>query len=127
MSIGQFLGTFFAIRNREKSPIAVRTGPPHVGIRLISINRFKEDSVADKRVTKSGKNDQGDITFLCGAWGNVSKTVAITEIENKTNRYYVEEETPAVDVVVISGITGKILRTTADRTSKNNLDNLPNC
>ena len=83
--------------------------------------------MADRRVRRSGKDGQGDITALCGDWGRVSKAVAIAEINARANRYYVQEVTPAVDVTVVNGANGPYLRSTADRTSKNNLDNLPDC
>ena len=83
--------------------------------------------MADRRVTRSGKNGRENIIALCGAWGQVSKAVAIAEISARTNRYYVQEVAPAVDVTVVNGANGPYLRSTADRTSKNNLDNLSDC
>ena len=82
-----------------------------------------------RRVTKTGKRDD-DIVALCNpgsSWERVSKTQAIKDIEGNTNSYYVEEALPAVDVRVVNGSNGKYLRTTADSSSKNNLDNLPDC
>ena len=32
-----------------------------------------------------------------------------------------------VDVVVVNGSTGRYLRTDPDKTTRNNLDDLPNC
>jgi hypothetical protein len=81
----------------------------------------------DRKVTGSGKNPQGDITGLCGSWGSVSAASAIAHIENGTHRYYVEVESPAVMVRVVSEGTTKYLRTAADSSGKNNLDNLPDC
>lgn len=83
--------------------------------------------MADRRVQGSGKDPDGDITALCGSWGTVDKATAISEIEGKVHRYYVEEVTPAVDVRVVTEGTTKYLRTDADSTSANNLDNLPDC
>lgn len=81
----------------------------------------------DRRVTGSGKNWQGDITSLCGTWGTVDKDTAIGHIENRTHRYYVYEQAPAVDVIVVREGFSKYLRTTPDRSNNNNLDNLPGC
>ena len=86
--------------------------------------------MADRRVTQSGKDSQGDITNLCNpaySWSPRSKANAIYDIENGNHRYYVREEGNGVWVHVVNGSTGKYLRTTADSSSKNNLDNLPDC
>lgn len=81
----------------------------------------------DRRVRRTGKNRQGDITSLCGDFGEVSKDTAIADIEARRHRYFVREVTPEVDVNVVRDGFSKHLRTTADRTSANNLDNLPDC
>lgn len=86
--------------------------------------------MADRRVTGSGKDRDGDITQLCnkGDWGTTAKAVAIQQIESGTHRYYVHQPgTTRVEVRVVNGTSGKYLRSTSDRTSSNNLDNLPNC
>jgi hypothetical protein len=85
--------------------------------------------VADRRVRQTGK-DQGDITSLCNhgeSWSPRSKSMAISDIEGGSHRYYVREEGDRAWVKVVDGPTGKYLRTTADSSSKNNLDNLPDC
>ena len=85
--------------------------------------------MANRRVTRTGKSG-GDITALCNSssvWERVSKSRAIQDIESNTHTYYVHEVNPPVDVIVVTTSHGKHLRTTADSTSKNNLDNLPNC
>ena len=81
--------------------------------------------MADLQVTHTEKDRYGNITALCGRWGRVSASQAIREIEDRTNSYYVEEFLPRVAVIVASGASGKYLRTEADRSSRNNLDNLP--
>ena len=84
--------------------------------------------MAERRVTRTGKDGYGDITALCGSWGTrVIKSQAIEEIEKGTHAYYVEEVSPRVYVKVVRGESGKYLRTEADGRSKNNLDNLPAC
>lgn len=46
--------------------------------------------MANRRVTSTGKtSSDGDITSLCGGWGETSKATAITEIEGKVHSYYV--------------------------------------
>ncbi len=44
--------------------------------------------MADRRVTKTGKDQDGDITKLCGSWGNRSKASAIYDIQSGTHTYY---------------------------------------
>ena len=86
--------------------------------------------MADRRVTRTGKDGDGDITALCGSesWGRVTKRQAILDIERGTHVYYVHEVAPRVDVRVVQERDGgKYLRTVSDKTSQNNLDNLPNC
>ncbi len=86
--------------------------------------------MADRRVRQSGKDREGDITSLCNRdewWSPRSKSDAISDIENRLHRYFVQEAGEAVWVKVVQGATGKFLRTDADATSRNNLDNLPNC
>ena len=82
--------------------------------------------MANRQVTRTGKTS-GDITALCGGWGRANKTEAIRDIETGTHSYFVHEITPPTAVSVVNGPNGKYLRSDADRTSKNNLDNLPNC
>lgn len=86
--------------------------------------------MADRRVTGTGKDRDGDITKLCNAsvWGSVTKASAIQHIENRTHSYYVQQSgTSRVDVNVVNGPSGKYLRTDPDPASRNNLDNLPDC
>lgn len=81
--------------------------------------------MADRRVRRTDKDSDGDITALCGdGWGRVSKATAISDINGKINSYYVQEGGLArVEVVVV----GNHLQTTPDGKSANNLDNLPDC
>ena len=83
--------------------------------------------MASLRVRRSGKDQDGDITSLCSDWGVVLKSRAIREIKAGTNRYYVEEASPAVDVKVRTRSQVEYLTTEADSVSRNNLDNLPDC
>lgn len=86
--------------------------------------------MADRKVRQSGKHKDGDITSLCNhgeSWSPRSKQGAISDIDGGIHRYYVREEGEAAWVTVIAGPRGKYLRTVADTTSRNNLDNLPDC
>ena len=81
-----------------------------------------------QRVTKTGKDSDGDILSLCGpSIGRVWRSVAIANIKQDPTSYYVAEETPSVYVKV--GIRNGVeyLTTYADGHSRNNLDNLPDC
>jgi hypothetical protein len=82
-------------------------------------------------VTKTGKDEDGDITKLCNddaAWSPRSKADAISDIDDRDHEYFVswpsDEET---QIHVVRGATGKYLRTDRDDTTKNNLDDLPDC
>jgi len=84
----------------------------------------------DRRVTKTRKDSDGDITALCNpgmSWSPRKKSDAISDIENGVHTYYVKEAGYRTDVRVVQRGTKKHLQTTADSTSANNLDNLPNC
>lgn len=87
--------------------------------------------MATRYVMKTGKDKDGDITKLCHAgesWSPRQKADAISDIENKNHEYYVSwtdgQKTP---VTVVNGSTGKYLRTRRDGSTKNNLDDLPDC
>lgn len=84
----------------------------------------------DRAVTRTGKNADGDIIRLCNpsaSWSPVSKETAIRDIETGTHTYYVPWTTGRTEIRVVPGPNGKHLRTDRDSTSRNNLDDLPNC
>ncbi len=87
--------------------------------------------MAERKVTQSRKDKDGDITALCNplaAWSPRAKAGAITDIESKTHRYYVQRPgTSPTYVHVVDGPTGKYLRTNPDDQQGNNLDSLPDC
>lgn len=86
--------------------------------------------MADRRVTASGKDRDGDITRLCNSgeyWSPRSKADAISDIESKTHSYFVDRAGYRTDIHVVNEGGKKYLRTSADKTSQNNLDNLPDC
>jgi hypothetical protein len=87
--------------------------------------------MADRQVTQSRKDRDGDITALCNpsaSWSPRAKADAITDIESGTNTYHVVlAGGRRVEIRVVRGTTGKYLRTDPDATSRNNLDDLPNC
>jgi len=82
--------------------------------------------MSDARIKNVEKDRDGDITHV-GVSGDWKWTVAqvVTSIESGTNTLYVMCSQRA-DVIVSSTHGGrKFLKTTADTTTKNNLDNLP--
>ena len=84
--------------------------------------------MADRQVTRTGKDIYGDITALCGRWGRSSKADAIRDIEYRWHTYYVADSYGRrANVQVVNGRTGKYLRTDPNATCSDNLDNLPNC
>lgn len=85
--------------------------------------------MADRRVKRTGKDRDGDITSLCGDWGTVTKAAAIIEITPPaTNTYFVQDAIGRrADVQVVRGPTGPYLRSDPNSTSSDNLDNLPDC
>lgn len=87
----------------------------------------------ERSVRKTGKNREGDITYLCNdgsAWSPREKWDAIRDIESGTHSYYVPWKSGRTEIVVVEDSSvegGKYLRTDRDSTSKNNLDELPDC
>ena len=86
--------------------------------------------MADRAVLKSGKDRDGDIISLCNDnafWSPRPKADAISDIENNVHTYHVPWKSGRTEIRVVNGARGKYLRTDRDTTSKNNLDDLPNC
>jgi hypothetical protein len=85
--------------------------------------------MVDRRVKRAGKDEDGDITSICGDWGNVTKATAITDLTPPvTNTCFVQDGLGRrADVQVVNGPTGKYLRTDPNSNCSDNLDNLPDC
>lgn len=85
--------------------------------------------MADREVKRTKKDGDGDILGLCGDgyWSPRSKAEAITDIELGLHTYHVWSGSGRVEIRVVNGASGKYLRTDPDKTSKNNLDDLPDC
>ena len=86
--------------------------------------------MAGRAVYKTGKDLDGDITKLCNAnqlWSPRKKSDAIRDIETGVHSYYVPWRLGRTEIHVVDGPTGKYLRTDSDDTSRNNLDDLPDC
>ncbi len=87
--------------------------------------------MADRQVTQSRKDRAGDILALCNPgenWAKRSKQNAINDIEGGHHKYFVNVfGAGRVNIHVVRRSNGKYLRTDPDRTSHNNLDDLPDC
>lgn len=86
--------------------------------------------MARRQVTRSGKDRAGNITSLCKpgeAWSPRSSANCIADIEGGTHSYYVEWPGKTTEIRVVQGENGKYLRTDRDTTTRNNLDDLPDC
>ena len=87
--------------------------------------------MAKRYVRQTGKDNDGDITRLGNSgefWSPRSKADAIQDIESGTHEYWVNwANYPETKIRVVTGTRGKYLRTDRDQTSKNNLDDLPDC
>jgi hypothetical protein len=68
---------------------------------------------------------------LCNSsaiWSPKNKYIAILEIEANVHRYFVKVGNDEVDIQVVNDlIKGKYLRTDPDKTTSNNLNELPDC
>ena len=87
--------------------------------------------MAERAVVQSKKNRDGDILALCNTgeyWSPRSKADAIRDIDSNVHQYYVPwKDGTRTQIRVVNGATGKYLRTDKDSTSRNNLDDLPDC
>ena len=87
--------------------------------------------MADRQVTQSRKDQNGDILDLCKPgqpWSPRSKRDAISDIESGRHRYFVGRPGGVRAYIhVVNGPTGKYLRTAPDPNNRNNLDDLPDC
>lgn len=87
--------------------------------------------MADRDVTQTGKDKDGDITDLCNPgedWSPRSVTLVISDIDFKLHEYFSKVgESRVLIHVVDDPDKGKYLRTNQDGTEKNNLDELPDC
>lgn len=86
--------------------------------------------MADRPVRKTRKDKDGDILALCNDgshWSPRLKADAIRDIETGTHTYHVPWTDGRTEIRVVNGPTGKYLRTDHDNTSRNNLDDLPDC
>jgi hypothetical protein len=82
-----------------------------------------------RRVTATRKDGRGEVTHLCGdaGWGPVAVADAVAQIRAGTIVYYSLVNGDDARVHVVDAPGGPYLRTAPDRTTANNLDDLPDC
>lgn len=86
--------------------------------------------MSDRAVRNTGKDSDGDITKLCdpgAVWSPRYKADVIKDIEGGVHTYYVPWKSGRTEIRVVNGSSGKYLRTDRDDTTRNNLDDLPDC
>ena len=78
------------------------------------------------RITHVRKDAYDDITAVRLFSGTVETVPEVVRYIEQGYKYYVQEVPPPADVHVVTLTNGKkYIRTDADRSSRNNLDNLP--
>lgn len=86
--------------------------------------------MAERTVSRTKKDADGDILALCdggASWSPRKKADAIYDIESGTHTYYAQWGAERRIIKVVNGPNGKYLRTDRDNTSRNNLNDLPDC
>lgn len=87
--------------------------------------------MADRQVTQARRDEAGNIAALCKPgeeWSPRERHDVITDIESDTHRYFVDwAEGSRSYIRVVNCPTGKYLRTDREKTTRNNLDDLPDC
>ncbi len=87
--------------------------------------------MADRLVTQTGKDSDGDITALCRPnveWSPRLKDDAIQDINSRLHTYYVQwQGVQRTEIRVVNDPNGPYLRTDRDKTTRNNLADLPDC
>ena len=80
------------------------------------------------RVTRVGKEGNGNISSLCGSWGKVGKTAAVRLIKCSDVCFYVESPSGAGETVKVVERNGReYLETSHNRQKENGLAGLPPC
>lgn len=83
--------------------------------------------MADRRVTHSGKDRNGNITSIGQpgqVWSPRPSSNAIADIESRMHTYFVQWPEKRTEIRVVQGVNGRYLRTDRDATTRNNLDDL---
>ncbi len=85
----------------------------------------------ERQVMCTRKDNDGTISALCNpgmTWSPRMKDDAIRDIELGIHSYFVQwPDRKRTEVHVVNGPNGKYLRTDRDHTTRNNLNDLPDC
>jgi len=84
----------------------------------------------ERQITNTKKDSSGNIVSFCNPgewWSPRSANEILYDIEEAMYLYFVIIDGQKVEIKVITELTRKYLRTDPDKTTKNNLDDLPDC
>lgn len=84
----------------------------------------------ERQITNIKKDSKGRTRLICNPdewWSPKSVKEVVYEIEESFYRYYVIVNNLKVEVKVIADSENKYLCTDPDKTTQNNLDELPEC
>jgi len=82
----------------------------------------------ERKVTNTRKDEKGRVIAICNPvewWSPRSLAEVINDIEESFYKYYVIIEGHKILIKVANGAAEKYLRTDTDKTTKNNLEDLP--
>jgi hypothetical protein len=117
---------------RWREALYAQTGTSTLFSNAYTRTRGLEPDGILRQVTRTRKNSDGDITHLCGAgdarWEPVPVDQASGQIKTGAVVYFTSSNGQDAFVRVVDAGGGrKYLRSQADPTAANNLDNLPDC
>lgn len=95
-----------------------------------AVSDKKVYKMIERQITNTKKDSSGNIILLCNPtewWSPRSANEILWDIEEAMYLYFVLVDGRKVEIKVITELTGKYLRTDPDKTTKNNLDELPDC
>jgi len=84
--------------------------------------------MADREVTATRKDCEGNITALCNPsemWSPRLRSDAILDIEYDLNHYFVVDKDERIRIIVENGIIAKYIRSDPGKTKSNLLIELP--
>ncbi|HCY75818.1 MAG TPA: DUF3892 domain-containing protein [Ignavibacteriales bacterium] len=84
----------------------------------------------ERQITGIKKDSSGNIVSLCNPtewWSPKSVNEILYDIEEYMYLYFVIVDGQKVEIKIITGLTKKYIRTDPDKTTKNNLEDLPAC
>lgn len=95
-----------------------------------AVSNKKVYKMIERQITNTKKDSSGNIVSLCNPaewWSPKSANEILYDIEEDMYLYFVRVDGQKVEIKVITELSRKYLRTDPDKTTKNNLDDLPDC